>query len=634
MKVLFSILISAGSLLNAFAGDPKFPVTAIPEALKKDANVVIRESKVVFTILAQNKATCYKYFVATVLNPKGNDYGMKVLGYDKNRRLGELQAAAYDANGELIKRVKKSEIYDQSAYDGSLFSDNRIKVIDLKQATYPYTVEFEYVTEYNYLYGIDTGEIIPEENVSVQSASSSIVFPLALAPRYKTFNIDFAPAKGTTKDGLQSLTWTFQNLVAIKEEPFSPDYSIYPEIVAAPTVFEYSGYKGNMSSWEEYGNWIRQLNVDRDKLPDATKTKIQQLTKDLPTTEAKVKALYEFMQGKTRYVNIALGIGDLQPFDAAIVDQNGYGDCKALSNYMVALLKEVGIKSYYATVMAGWDATAVVTDFPSHQANHAIVAVPNGKDTLWLECTSQTNPFGYMGRFTGNRKAMLVTENGGKLVNTPRYTAENNLQVTSADVYLDLAGDGKAKVNTAYHGLQYENGSLDNSVRSAEDQKKWIQNNTHIPSFDLNGFEMKESRNKIPSVEVSLDLTLRKMATVSGKRIFMTPNLLNKNTYIPPKLEGRKTKVTRSMAYTDLDTIRYHLPDGIYPEFLPEPVKLKNRFGEYEASFKVDQNSLIYIRRIRMNEGVFPAETYTELQEFYKSVSKADATKIVFMSKT
>jgi transglutaminase-like putative cysteine protease len=630
----FATIIFTVTVLKCFAGDPKFPVSAIPEHLKKDANVVIRENKVVFTVLAQNKAKCYTYFVATVLNPKGNDYGIKVLGYDKNRKLGELQAAAYDANGNLIKKLKKSDIYDQSAYDGSLYNDNRIKVIDLKQATYPYTVEFEYVTEYNFLYSIDTGDIIPDENVSVQRASSTIEFPATLKPRYKTFNIDFLPASAKTSDGLESLSWTFKNLTAIKEEPFAPDYSIYPEIIAAPSVFEYAGYKGDMSTWEQYGNWIQQLNVNRDKLPEQTKAKLAQLTKGLPTNEAKVKAVYEFMQGKTRYVNIALGIGDLQPFDASIVDQNGYGDCKALSNYMVAMLKEVGIKSYYATVMAGWGASNVVTDFPSHQANHAIVAVPNGADTLWLECTSQTNPFGYMGRFTGNRKAMLVTESGGKLVNTPRYTAETNLQFTTADVYVDVAGDAKAKVQSSFFGLQYENSSLDNSVKNVEDQKKWIQNNISIPSFDIQSFSMKEARNKVPSIDVNIDLSLRKLATVTGKRFFLTPNLLNKNTYVPQKVENRKTKVTRTFAYTDLDTIRYHLPEGIYPEFLPEAVKLKNRFGEYEASFKVDQNSLIYIRKMRMNDGEFPAESYSELVEFYQAVSRADNAKIVFISKT
>ncbi len=95
------------------------------------------------------------------------------------------------------------------------------------------------------------------------------------------------------------------------------------------------------------------MNNGRDVLPDATKRKIRDITKDLKTIEEKARALYAYLQGKTRYVNIQLGIGGLQPFDATTVDQTGYGDCKALSNYMVAMLKEAGVKGYYSTIMAG-----------------------------------------------------------------------------------------------------------------------------------------------------------------------------------------------------------------------------------------------------------------------------------------
>ena len=127
---------------------------------------------------------------------------------------------------------------------------------------------------------------------------------------------------------------------------------------------------------------------------------------------------------------------------------------------------------------------------------------------------------------------------------------------------------------------------------------------------------------------------LNRLATVSGKRMFLTPNLMNRSTYIPEKVEDRKTKVVRKLAYIDLDTISYTVPEEIYPEYLPEPVKIKSRFGEYEASYKLDQGKLVYIRRVKMNKGEFPADSYGELIDFYKSLNKADNAKIVFLTKT
>jgi hypothetical protein len=369
-------------------------------------------------------------------------------------------------------------------------------------------------------------------------------------------------------------------------------------------------------------------------LPEATRMKIADLTRPFTTTEDKVRVVYNYLQQKTRYVSIQLGIGGFQPFEAKIVDETGYGDCKALSNYTVALLEAAGIKAHYTLVMAGDDEPDMDTSFPSSQFNHVIVSVPNGKDTLWLECTSQTNPFGYMGRFTGNRKALAITAEGARVVNTPRYGHRENVQSRTATVTVQSTGDAQALVRTVYSGLQYENGNLNFVLDDQERQKKWIQQTTTIPNFDINKYAFENHKNRIPSAVVSLDLTLRKYATVSGKRVFVAPNLMNRSTFVPEAVEARKTPVVRRFAYTDLDTVHFTLPDGLYPEFLPQPVKISSRFGEYEASYKFDGNGLLYVRRMKMLKGTYPAESYPELIDFYKAVGKADNVKLVFLSKT
>ena len=308
---------------------------------------------------------------------------------------------------------------------------------------------------------------------------------------------------------------------------------------------------------------------------------------------------------------------------------------RPLSNYAVALLREIGIKAYYTKIMAGENAQDVLVDFPSVQSNHIIVAVPNKADTIWLECTSQTNPFGYLGSFTGDRKGLMITETGGKLVHTIRYTEDQNKQSRTADVFMAPNGDATASVKTTYSGLQYENGDLNFYIENKhDDQKKWLQENTSIPSFDIGKFDMLNKKDKVPSAIVSVDLILKRFATVSGKRIFLTPNLMNRSTFIPEKITDRKTSVVIKTGYTDMDTIRYHLQEGIYPEFLPDDVRINTRFGEYEAHFTLDQDNLVYIRKVTMHKGEFPPESYGELIEFYRSINKADNTKMVFLNKT
>ena len=623
-------------ILSTYAKDIKYPVSAIPESLKTNVKAVVRDDETVFRILSRKNATVHFHYAVTILNPNGKDYAERAIFYDKMMKVRDLKAFVYDGNGEVIKKLKASEIADQSASDGfSLFSDNRMKIFDLSQSSYPYTVEVEYDMDYSFLFFIDGSDVATEENVSVQHFLYELIYPTNLKPRFKAYNIDEKPTVTSPGAGLESTKWTLQNVQPFVVEPLASRSNYIQRIIAAPTDFEMEGYQGNMSNWEDLGRWFTKLNDGRDKLPEETKVKVRELVKGLTTNEAKAKAIYEYMQSKTRYVSIQLGIGGWQPFEATTVDKNGYGDCKALSNYMVAMLKEAEVPAYYTMIMAGRNTAGIDPAFPSSRANHVIVAVPNERDTLWLECTSQTSPFAYIGNFTDDRYGLMITERGGQLRKTTYYPKEKNLRYTSADIQLDLMGNAKAKVVTNYSGLQYENGGLSFVVSSsAEEQKKWIQKNTGIPSFDVSQFAIANRKEKIPTATVRMDLVLNKYASVSNKRIFVTPNLMNRSTFIPEKVDARKTPFALSDAFTHIDTIRYQIPENIYPEFLPQDLKYESRFGSYEAGFKLDAGSLIYVRKFTRKDGQFPAESYQELIDFYKSINKADNAKLVFLNKT
>ncbi|HMG90696.1 MAG TPA: DUF3857 domain-containing transglutaminase family protein, partial [Chryseolinea sp.] len=367
MRIALTILLST-LFIRTMAVEPKYPVSAIPEDMKQGMYAVVRESESRFYIDSKSQSSHYVRKVITILNSKADDFADIAILYDKLRKVESFKANVYDAQGNLIKKLKQSDIKDQSAISGySLFEDDRIKYADLSQTTYPYTVEYEYTLSMRYLYSIPDFYLYNDDEVTTQKEFFAIIYPKELKPRYRLFKIE-APKIVTEPDKRESMTWTFENTKPKKFERLSlgSDLAV-PNIKVGPSLFEYDGYAGDMSSWVEYGKWIAQLNNGRDALPDVTKKKIRDITKDLKTTEEKTRALYAYLQGKTRYVSIQLGIGGLQPFDATTVDQTGYGDCKALSNYMVAMLKEAGVKGYYATIMAGDNAPDVTVDFPGHQ---------------------------------------------------------------------------------------------------------------------------------------------------------------------------------------------------------------------------------------------------------------------------
>ncbi|MEO1052005.1 MAG: DUF3857 domain-containing protein [Bacteroidota bacterium] len=635
-NVMLTGLLCSLLLGLAHAGEKSYPVSAIPSSLRDNANAVIRHDEGLFEVKAIDKAKRKVKMVVTVFNKQGSDFALLNVGYDKLSKINYIKGIVYDQYGNEIKSAKKSDIGDVSNVSGfSLYEDNRLKYLDLRQKTYPYTVEFEYEVVYKFLYWIPDWYVIPDENVSVEHSKYVVTAPEGLKPRFRNVNFEGNYTE-TESGGFVKMEWAFENYKAVEYEPFSNSWrELTPIVYLSPAKFEYEGYRGDMSSWDGLAEWQNQLNEGRDELSPETIAKVNQLTAGLETDEEKIRVIYEYLQSKTRYVSIQLGIGGWQPFEAKVVDEVGYGDCKALSFYTHSMLAAAGINSHYTLVSAGRNPRPIMEDFPMRNFNHAILCVPNKGDTIWLECTSQTNPFGYSGSFTGDRDVLLITEEGGKIVRTPVYEQDDNTQHRVADVYLSKDGNATAEVNTAYSGLQYENGRLDDMLyEGSEEQKKWLYRFVDIPSFEIKDFELSQDKGRIPTAQVALSLNLKRLASVSGKRVFLSPNLMNKISYIPPAVEDRKTDVVFRNAYYDSDTVRYHIPEGIHPEYVPEPVSITSQFGEYNAEVTVEQGVVTYIRTYKTNKGIFPPESYNEYIDFKKKVVKADKVKLVFLSKS
>jgi transglutaminase-like putative cysteine protease len=614
----------------------KYSIASIPDSLKKNANVVYMLDEGEFEITADDKAVLKVREVIAILNAKGKHHAVEVVGYDKLIKLNSFSGSAYDATGKLIKKIKKSEISDQSSISGfSIYEDNRIKIIDLKQHSYPYIVTFEYEVEYKYLYSIPDWWIVKGDNISTMKSSYRITSPKKYQPRVRIINAD--KVLSVVEEGAEvTISATFENVMAMEVEPYGPGYrELSPQIQAAPKQFNFEGYQGDMSTWESYGKWQNVLNEGRSEIPLETKREIRALVLKYHTTEEKTKAIYEYVQNKTRYVSIQLGIGGFQPFPAATVDELGYGDCKALSNYTQSLLGAVGIDSHYTWVYGGNNPPKLSLDFPDDKFNHIILCVPNKQDTIWLECTSQTNPFGYMGKSTGDRDVMLVTDDGGKIVHTPVYPKEVNTQTSTVKVDMKVDGSAKASIAIEYAGLQYENNGIYYWINQGhEEKKKWINEHTDIADFIIEDFNFKEKRERIPSITETLNIVIPRLTSMRGKRMFITPNLLNKWSYTPPRMEDRQTDVILKQGYIDIDTVIYQIPEKFHKEHLPEAIAFESPFGSYHAGFTFENNQLIYVRKMEVNKGRFPASSYGDFRQFRKDVIKADNQKVVFIDKT
>lgn len=607
----------------------------IPAKLTENANAIVRLNEEVFTIQNIGKATSKHKYVCTVLNQEGDKHAELRIDYSSFRSVSNISGKLYDRMGKVVDKLKKTEITDVNTSNYAEIGDARIKVAKFNYNTYPYTVEFEYEIEYNGLLFYPSFMPHTDIFISIEKAVFKVIAPASHQFFYKEYNMPTSVQMMEEK-GKKSYTWILENLPSIKPEYYSIRwYEQVPWVNLSPKEFEMDKYKGKMDSWESLGFFSKILNENRQEIPEKTKEKLKELTENANSDYEKIKIIYNYMQSKTRYISVQLGIGGWQPMLANLVDSKGYGDCKALSNYTHALLGVVGIKSYYTLISAGKDfGFPIDTNFPNRNFNHVILCVPIQKDTVWLECTSQQQPTGFLGDFTDDRYALLITENGGKLVRTPKYTMQDNQLIRKAEIIVGGNGESKATIKTKYSNLEYDE-LIDSGyiTGSQEEQRKYLYEAMNIAKFDIISLNLKEDKSRKPSLEESLEIKIDQIGAKNGKRIFFTPNLFNKFSMPLPDYKERKTDIVLPFRdFEHQDEVRFTIPANFQMEGNFETVNLTSSFGAYSISLTKENNVLVYKRNLQVKSGRYPKEKYQEFLDFFRKIDKYDKLKAVLVS--
>lgn len=610
----------------------EYPSFTIPKNLLKYANSVIRKQETILEIHSERKVTVKEHFVLTVLNEAGSRYAFWSETYDKMSSIDKIEGNLYNAMGQKIRSLKKSEITDLPVQgNGQMIVDDRRKYHSFEHREYPYTIEYISVVTNNQTMFLPGWSPIRGRGMAVENSSLVIVSDPAYTYRTRLYNVPDKPIK-TNTDKKKTEKWEIGQLTAVPSEYGAPPlHEVAPYIALGATSFKLGNYKGDMSSWKEFGNFIKTLTDGHDALPEEEKQKVKAIAASCSSDKEKVEKLYRYMQSKTHYVGIQLGVGGWVPFSATYVATKGYGDCKALSNYMVSVLKEVGIKSYYALIRAGEEERDIALDFPASYFNHAICAVPLQKDTIWLECTSQTKAPGYMGSFTGNRHALLITETGGVLAKTPSYAQHDNQYHSAISANLNTEGQLTIKATNRYKAVLGDDLHYFIHTYSAEEKMKILQRSLDLPQYKIGNFQYSESNGQLPEITEELDIVADRYAQFTGKRLFIIPNLLNKWEHKLSVDTNRLYDIILNEEKIEIDSIQITLPEGYKIERDIKMAPLVTPFGKYEVSTTMQGNKLLYIRKLELIKGKFPAKSYNDLLVFYEKLYNTDRAKLVLV---
>ena len=629
LSSITSIFLFATTFLFAQKND--YSTLNLSDSLKENANAVVRLNQIDIIIASQRSMNIKNKRVVTVLNEKGFDAVDAYENYDKSSPVKSILATVYDAFGKEIKKIKRSDFRDVSAVSGStLFSESRYIYLDYTPIQYPFTVVFESEIETSNTAFIPQWMPLSDYSVSIEKSIIYISFPSDLGFKYKEFNFSNFNIEKTV-DTSTRLSFVATKMLAQKEEMASPSIStLFPRVMMGLELFHLEGVDGTAKTWKEFGKWYNEKILQgTTDLSEETKAKIKVLVGTETDPIKKAQIIYKYVQEKSRYVNISVGIGGWKPMLAGDVDRLGYGDCKALSNYTKALLSAVDVPSYNVVLYGNPRKRDIETDFVSMQGNHMILAVPNKDKYIFLECTSQVDPFGYQGTFTDDRNVLVVKPEGGEIVRTKIYEDTGNEQVSKGAYSIAENGDFSGKIAIVSDGSQYNQKFHNDKLSPTEMEAFYKDYWSTINNLKIKKITFKNDSDKISFTE-NAEISAVNYGNLSANKMMFAVNAFNPLTQSVKRIRNRKNPLEIQRGSIDIDEIEIALPPSFSIEFLPSNVEINGKFGEYKTEIvKKDSNNIVYKRKFFLKKGLYTNKEYDEFRLFMEQISRNDNAKII-----
>ena len=616
---------------QVMAQSPAVANASLNDSLLQGAHSIILNEEITYEVHSPRSVTQREERSVMILDKRHQHEQTVYAWYDNESKVTDFEVRVTDLLGNQTSRVRRSDVQDERyTSDGTFVDDTYVKYVEVQCESYPCIVTSiieRKLTDFSATLRTPRWFPVHYDQALLQATYTAHV-PLDNNILFDTQGIGEPNIETSGKR--KTYTWKLSNVNAQCAEPLGPAYTeVMPHLFITLENFRIDEYSGSYRDWNSFGHFINDIMDGRDVLPEALAVEVHETVAGATTRRDTIDRLYRLMQKRCRYVSIQLGIGGWQPFPADFVEENRYGDCKALSNYMGAMLKEVGIESYpvliYRDDRPRYD---VREDYAISSFNHMVLYVPS--EDMYLECTSTDEPTGYLSDDKEDRNVVWITPEGGRLVRTPKLEPGDHGHVRTVRLRLREDNSVGFSLEGSWFGADQETfRSVGSYFGDGKDQRKWLHRNDFLPDVSGGEYTFDVHRDE-PVVDLHYETVLPHRVRAFGSRRFVSVNPFPRN-WVPDPVEDRQLPVVYSDPRMLVDTVHLHYPNGLEIEsgLLSEPVVYEHPVGEYRAEMRAGENSVTWIRTLRLNSVTLPAEDYEDFRQFFIDLGKAEGLQLV-----
>jgi len=609
-------------------------------------NAVVLYSETNVTVLSEDKIRTHVREAYKILRPEGRELGTVHVPFNRSRKITGLHGWCIPAQGKDYE-VKEKDAVDVSApaEGGELVDDVKFRLLRIPAPDVGNIVGYEYEVEEQPFWLQDTWEFQGRDPVRESHYS------LQLPPGW-VFKVSWLSHEEVKPDerGGNVLQWAVSGVKGIRLEPDMPPW----EGLAGQMIVSFfpsggTSRKNEFANWEGVGSWLGTLYSGRMDASDAIKQEINVLTGGKTSTLLKMQAIAGFVQHDIRYVAIELGIGGWQPHAAPDVFSHRYGDCKDKATLMRTMLREIGVDSYQVAINT--ERGSVTRETPAHSAfNHVILAIklPEGAydsslvatmqhpklgRILFFDPTNDITPFGQIRGHLQANYGLLVTPDGGELVELPQQpSAMNSIQRVGK---LTLAVNGALKGEVTEVRLGDRAASERWRLRIVTKDADRIKPIETLLAGSLANFQI--SRATLVNLErtdqpfgFNYSFQSDNYAKTAGNLLLVRPRVLgNESSGVLETKEPRKFPLEFDGPVWDTDSFEIALPPGYEVDELPPPTDADYSFASYHSKTEASGQVLHYTRSLEIKELSVPVSKMDELKKFYRMIASDERNTAV-----
>ena len=649
--IAFAVACLFAAVCPAVAGDAPAWMHAVASAPLPDhdekTDAVMLYSERTVNVQSIDKIKTRVRVVYKILRPGGREYGVVGVPFNSHSKINGLRGWCIPAEGKdyEVKDKEAVEVSLPRVAGSELISDVKDKLLRIPAADLGSVIGYEYEEEEQPMVLQSVWAF--QSEIPARERHYSLQLPSGW--EYKATWVNHSDEK-PTQSGSNQWDWVVTDVKAIRKEAEMPPI----EGVAAQMIVSFfpagAPAANGFRSWQEMGKWYLNLTSGRrDASPQITE-QVNALTANARTPLEKMRALAKFAQRDVRYVAIELGIGGWQPHNASEIITHHYGDCKDKATLLSSMLSQVGIESFYVVINS--ERGSVTPEMPPNVGsfNHMILAIklPTGVSDpslvatiqhprlgtlLYFDPTNEMTPFGEIGGYLQQNYGLLVSTDGGELVDLPKQPPAMNSIARSAKLTLDLSGTLKGEVEEKRSGDRAANERyrLRNVNKSAE-QIKPIEDllSGSLSLFRITQATILNLNQTDQPFGFHYAFEAQNYAKNAGGLLLVRPRVLGvKTSGILETKEPRKFAIEFDGPSHDTDSFDITIPAGYVVDDLPPAVDADYDFASYHSKTEVKGNLIHYTRTFEVKELSVPVAHADDLKKFYRIIASDERNTVV-----